>query len=456
MLAAVAMAEVGPALARGFATAPDRIRYFRPRWPRDPAEPGAVALLATPVAAVLATWMLVGAPLGELPGWLPGSGTKDSSFIPGWARWNYSGYERKDAYPEYKALVETMADVGRRHGCGRAHWEYEEDLNRFGTPMALMLLPYWTHGCVGSMEGLYFESSATTPYHFLTAGEVSAKPSNPQRDLPYANDRPDLDAGVRHLQLLGSRYYMAFSPEAVEQASVHPDLTEVATSGKWHIYEIAGSEIVTPLRYEPAVMTGEPKGGSGWLEVGVKWFQDLDDQDVMLAADGPSRWSRVRVREPRVRASTSHTVGDGVTVGSAPRRPLDPVAVSRIRIGNANVSFDVDRPGVPVLVKVSYFPNWRASGAEGPWRVAPNLMVVVPTSRHVTLHYGWTPVEGLGWGLTLLGIAVLVVWGRRRRVPPPTGPDPEPEHVKAELVTTGDGRGVDPSEPTLAATEDRS
>ena len=35
---------------------------------------------------------------------------------------------------------------------------------------------------------------------------------------------------------------------------------------------------------------------------------------------------------------------------------------------------------MPVVVKTSYFPNWEVQGAEGPYRLAPNLMVVVPTS----------------------------------------------------------------------------
>ena len=67
--------------------------------------------------------------------------------------------------------------------------------------MALMLLPYWTDGCIGSMEGLYFESSATVPYHFLSAAELSKAPSNPMRDLPYPT--MNVADGVRHLQLLG-------------------------------------------------------------------------------------------------------------------------------------------------------------------------------------------------------------------------------------------------------------
>jgi hypothetical protein len=75
------------------------------------------------------------------------------------------------------------------------------------------------------------------------------------------------------------------------------------------------------------------------------------------------------------------------------------------------------------LVKASYFPNWHASGAKGPWRVTPNLMVVIPTSNDVSLHYGYTPVDGLGWLCTLLGIVGLVWLVRRGTV---ELPDREP------------------------------
>ncbi len=61
-----------------------------------------------------------------------------------------------------------------------------------------------------------------------------------------------------------------------------------------------------------------------------------------------------------------------------------------------------------MLVKVSYFPNWHASGAEGPWRVTPNLMVVVPTSHDVTLTYGGSAADDVGLLATLIGIGALV------------------------------------------------
>ena len=65
------------------------------------------------------------------------------------------GYEGRTAYGEYKALVEQMKSLGADpdHGCGRAMWENNGDNGQYGTTMALMLLPYWSNGCIASMEG---------------------------------------------------------------------------------------------------------------------------------------------------------------------------------------------------------------------------------------------------------------------------------------------------------------
>jgi hypothetical protein len=73
-----------------------------------------------------------------------------------------------------------------------------------------------------------------------------------------------------------------------------------------------------------------------------------------------------------------------------------------------------------MLVKISYYPRWHVTGASGPYRVSPNLMVVVPTSKHVSLNYTTTPALTLGNILsdltTLAAIVTLVVVLRRRRI----------------------------------------
>ncbi len=327
---------------------------------------------------------------------IPGIRTADSSFIPGWARWNYRGVEGKDAYPDYYRLVETMAAVGEERGCGRAMWEYGlDELERFGTPMAPMLLPHFTDGCIGSMEGLYFEASATVPYHFLVQDELSARPSRPMRDLPYPH-AVDVAAGVDHLQLLGVRYYLAFSAETVTQAHAEPRLTPVARSGVWTVFEVDDVALVEPLRFEPVVSTALGHAGRDWTDPSVDWFLDPGARDVFLTADGPDGWAEV----------------DGET--PPPRTPVEAAAVDDVVTDTDRIAFTVDRVGVPVLVRTSWFPNWEVSGADGPYRVTPNLMVVVPSDREVSLAYTRSPIEWTGIGLSALGLVLLVVVRGRR------------------------------------------
>jgi len=413
LLAGVAVAEATRFIARLVAADPDR--------------PSRQVALGAPVVAALAAWLFVAGPLGALPSWAPKPPSPESTFIASWAKWNYSGYEGKPAYPEYKGIIDTMAQVGRTSGCGRAHWEYDSSLDRFGTPMALMLLPYWTDGCIGSMEGLYFESSATVPYHFMSAAELAKAPSNPMRDLPYRS--LDVTRGVRDLQLLGSRYYLAFSPEAVSQAKANPSLHQIAETGSWHVFEVAGSELVTPLAFMPNVVTGMKIGSKEWQGLAVDWFNDPTRRDVPLAASGPKEWPRVAAthEKPPVKDGKAPVIGTEISVAQPKLEPVSPTQVRNIRQGDDSLSFDVDRTGSPVLVKASYFPNWKASGAKGPWRVTPNLMVVVPTSKHVSLHYGYTPVDVGGWLLTFGGVALAVVVRRHPVVIDDDPGEPEPD-----------------------------
>jgi hypothetical protein len=72
-----------------------------------------------------------------------------------------------------------------------------------------------------------------------------------------------------------------------------------------------------------------------------------------------------------------------------------------------------------VKVKISYFNRWRVSGANGPYRISPNLMVVIPTSHNVQLVYGSTTALQAGNIVsdvaTLSGFAVLYFALRKRQ-----------------------------------------
>jgi uncharacterized membrane protein len=100
--------------------------------------------------------------------------------------------------------------------------------------------------------------------------------------------------------------------------------------------------------------------------------------------------------------------------GEVQTRSLPPVKVSNVEVGEESVRFDVDRTGVPVLVKVSYFPNWRVKGAAAIHRAAPNMMVVVPEETTVEMSYEPSSLDRSGYLLTFAGIALVVLFARRR------------------------------------------
>jgi hypothetical protein len=322
-----------------------------------------------------------------------------------WAQTNYSGYQAQTGWPEYHNIITTMERVTKRYGCGRAMWEYSSDQQRFGTPEALMLLPYWTNHCVDSMEGLFFESSATTPYHFLDQAELSVSPSNAQAGLDYGS--LDVSEGVAHLQMLGVKYYLAFSPAAIGQANADSQLTLVAKTkawpapgATWRIYLIKHSPLVEGLREAPNVVANTTSR-VGWLDANEKWWLNTNLWPALAASSGPSKW-------PRAANVTSMT----------PTK-LPTIVVTDIVSGPQSISFHVNRIGVPVLVKISYFPRWHATGATGPYRVSPNLMVVVPTSHNVSMVYASSGANEWGDRISqftaLLGLVTTIFAVRRWR-----------------------------------------
>jgi hypothetical protein len=367
-------------------------------------------------------------------------------FLGYWAEWNETGYENaahrvdpnykaasRKQYPEYRALIDRMSELPP----GRALWEGGSSIDAYGTPLALMLLPYWTHGRIQSFEGLYYESAASTPYVFMAIAPLSGagNSSNPVRGLDYKSITNFSD-GVRELRALGGRYYLAHSPAAKDAANRDPGLRLIGTSPDidhqapegWSIYEVRDHALVAPLKYEPVVVApqagsqqrcfGDPAGAvpgpelGDWECVAAGWWSTPDQHDRPLAASGPSSWKRA------TRGSAAATA----------RRALPHVAVTDVHQTGDDIRFHVSRTGVPVVVRTSYFPNWQATGAHGPWRLTPNLMVVVPTGHDVSLHFARSGAEKLGAAGSVVGLAGLVALGisdvRRRRKAPPAGADP--------------------------------
>ncbi len=344
------------------------------------------------------------------------------TFVDGWSKWNYEGYEGKEPWPEYEALMTELDALPD----GRVQWESSSELNKYGTPMSPMLIPYWTEGSHQSMEGVYFESSLTTPFHFINHSEMSFQPSNPIPGLRYHTF--DMERGLHHMDIYGVDYYVSFTEDAATKAR-EIGLEELVATEPFHIFELPETELVVTATHVPAVYDVPERGllssmtGSGTVtgsdgeplpsfhDLSLDWYEDVENMHRWVVADGPEEWPRIEALDERPDVE--------LTV------PQD--AVSDIDIENHRISFTTAAVGVPHMVKVSYFPNWTATGADGPWRASPSLMVVVPTENEVVIEFRDTWAESGGKILSMGGLGALVMvgamfwWRRRQKSATPPG-----------------------------------
>ncbi len=279
-----------------------------------------------------------------------------TNFVYKWARWNYSGYEGKQTFAEYEGLMQEVAVLP----AGRIQWEQDSTegtgLNKYGTPMAPMLYPYWTDWSHPSMEGLFFESSLTTPFMFLASNEMSLNGSTPVSGLDYHGF--DFDRGVEHMKLYGVRYYVSYSSEAAAKARSRADLRLVAATPDPP--PVADQPRIEPVEFQPVVLqTNDANGADG----------------LPLAVDGPEEWARVQAA----------TEAERIPTGFGP----DAAGAVQVERGeeSTTVTFETVAVGIPHLVEVPHSPNWGLAGAEGPYEAFGSGMYIVPTQEAVTIEF---------------------------------------------------------------------
>ena len=343
--------------------------------------------VSVPLKRVIAAAVALGLGAGALAG---------VSYLAGWSRWNYSGYENKDGWGEYRDMNTLVASLPP----GRVLWENNRDINRYGTPMAPMLIPYWSEWSHPSMEGLFFESSMSMPFIFITISEMSKQGSNPVPGLRYHN--LSMNRGLRHLDMFGVRYYISFTSEATEEAAKYPELRERGVAGPFHVYEAPPTELVEVAQFQPSVFRKTPDGEPDFFNFSLTWFDMMNQADLWVVAEAPSDYGWAEVSHPSQLRPVVLPERDGT--------------VSNVVVEDHRISFRTEAVGTPHLIKVSYFPNWKATGAEGPFLASPSLMMVIPTESEVVLEFSNTWVEWLGWALTLGSLALLLVPRARRWV----------------------------------------
>ena len=192
-----------------------------------------------------------------------------------WVDWDFSGYEGKAEFHEYAALMDTIDELPP----GRVMWEENEEIQRYGTELALMLFPYWSPEHP-TMAGVYQESSLTTPFNLINAGEVGLEGSQRIPGLPY--HPMDFERGIAHLGVYGVSYYVSFTEEAASAASA-AGLVPLADVPPWVVFGLPPSDLVDVAAFTPSVWSG----AADFPDISLSWYDDVDHLDRWLVQDGP-------------------------------------------------------------------------------------------------------------------------------------------------------------------------
>ena len=251
-------------------------------------------------------------------------------------------------------------------------------------------------------------------------------PGRPRHRLPRPDglpDRPGPPAAVRRPLLRRLRRLQGPAGEVGALRRARP-AGQGAAGG--HRGRPAGGQAQRPLHH----LRGRDRqpGRGAAVPAGAGRPPRLAGQRAQPGTPTRTGWRRRWCSPPpttgRPAAAFAHS--GPLPVASLPRERLErpgELAATTSRTGDV-VSFRTDRVGEPHIVKVSWFPNWKVEGAQGPWLLSPGLMVVVPTQAEVRLSYGDTPVELAGKALTVAGVGALLaptvlgrVRARRRKGP---------------------------------------
>jgi len=315
------------------------------------------------------------------------------SYLPHWLNWNFSGYESKNNWSDITTLYEGLDTLEP----GRIMWEPNSDLNKYGTPMVLMTIPMFTDH--QSVEGLYFDSSITTPFHFLTVSGLAERPSNPVGGLTYING--EFDKGFRLMEELGVDYFIAYTSSIKDKANESENFNFLFSNEVFNVYSINTKKVEL-------------------VEDSLHIFESPDFYDRLKNAvlrDG-SEQSFFEAAYKSFKEELNHKIIENYDESLAVRSEKNTdLLISDLNIQNDLITFKTNKPNQLHLIKVSYFPNWKIKNGYGPFRISPSFMAVIPKDEFVEIKFESSNVEKALNLLSILSLfgALLITYKYKKR-----------------------------------------
>ncbi|MBU2541068.1 MAG: tetratricopeptide repeat protein [Candidatus Omnitrophica bacterium] len=316
-----------------------------------------------------------------------------------WFKYNYSGYEALPSWKEFKSINEHLAGD---FSDPRVAYEKSNLYERYGTDRVFESLPYFSGRA--TLEGILFSSSFLSKSIMSLQAEFSKETLAP---IAYAFPRINTSILPSHFEMFNIGQIIVASQEMKDELSKHPNFKEEFKRGEIKIFKYTGElGYVSVSKNYPLIYNGP-----NWKNTFYKWFRQLNTNDIpIVPKDFVKESDRERIFFKEVTSLTELAIN---------RKPISGIDQSKIsaKVEPFSIRFSTPYLGLPHIIKVSYFPNWKVKGAKDIYPIAPGFMMVIPQSRDVLLYYSKTAFDWTGIGLSILGIILILYCAFSKKEP---------------------------------------
>jgi Tfp pilus assembly protein PilF len=309
-----------------------------------------------------------------------------------WFRFNNMGYQSMPGFGEFTKVNDYLRQAYKSQSdnplnAPRVGYEKSDLYGRYGGDRVFESLHFFSGR--QTLEGIHYASSfASKPMAFLQ----TAYSRDIKTPVPYILSRMNPAALPRYFDLYNISQLILVSDEAKKAIQTSSLFEKEADFGPLSVYRYrncSGLYVDVPT-VRPVLYTGK-----NWVGDFFQWYKAADQLDVLMV---PESYIKSRLD----RNVLSVAISNLNDLHALKKVPLDREGLRvNAHLEPLAIRFTTNKIGVPHLIKVSYFPNWKVRGAEGVYPVSPHLMLVIPREKEVELTYGRGFWDYMGVGITL-------------------------------------------------------
>jgi len=219
--------------------------------------------------------------------------------------------------------------------------------------------------------------------------------------LSYING--NFDKGVRHMKQLGVDYFITYTDSISKKAINSPELEFLFESSPFQIFKLKSNKV--ELVTSELINFSQP---SFYERISSSVFKKpIDESFFTLSMKEFQKENNIRV----IDKSSIDQIKNKLSTDEAQ------LNITEFTLKNNQLTFTTNQPGKLHLIKVSYFPNWTIEDGDGPYRITPSFMAIVPNSSDVKLTFEKTNLEQLLsiFSYLFLTISILLIIYRMKK-----------------------------------------